>query len=322
MTTAVHQIPWRANLALGSAVLGSYGALLYFAVPVLTAGRFAQFGLTSTAFVLLTPTAWGLVHEAIHGRLSRRPWLNRAAARVLCVLLGFSFETVQFGHLMHHRYNGHEHDRPDRRRPGEPSWAGGLRHWSHLLGGHYLVTALASWVAFMPHPWRERALRHAFRGDAPDMAAIRQGALKWCADRKRIERMRVDCAASAALMGAALLHYGPYWPLLLLTFYARALLYSTLDNLPHYGMHGREPDAALNLTLPGWAAVLVLNHNLHRLHHQRPNLPWRALSAYRDTVRADDSYVRAALRQFSGPARTLPVTGRPVALDRTVASAR
>jgi hypothetical protein len=51
------------------------------------------------------------------------------------------------------------------------------------------------------------------------------------------------------------------WPLLLLGLYGRALMYSTLDNLPHYGMHGRGPEAAGNLTLPTWAAVLLLNHN-------------------------------------------------------------
>ncbi len=301
MTTAAKQIPWRANLALGSAILGSYGGLLYFAVPVLKTGRFGTFALLSTGFLILTPTLWGLVHEGIHGRLLRRPALNRAAARILCVLLGFSFETVQFGHLMHHRYNGHEHDRPDRRKPGEPLWASWLRHWGHLLGGHYLLTALAGWVLFTPRQWRERALRQAFSGNEPDMAAMRQAALKWCADRPRIARIRSDCALSATVIIGAVAHYGPFWPLLLAALYVRALIYSTLDNLPHYGMHGRGPEAALNLTLPPWAAVIVLNHHLHRLHHERPNLPWKSLSTDSGDARPDGSYIIAALRQFAGP---------------------
>jgi fatty acid desaturase len=296
-------IPWRLNLALALAVLGTYTAF-YGAVALLPQHRFGMFAGALCGFVILTPTLWGLVHEGIHGRLMPHPAANLAVARLLSILLGFSFDAVQFGHLMHHRYNGHEHDRPNRMKPGEPAWASWSRHCIHLFGGHYLFTVLVSVVAFVPAHWREQALQRALGGEQTDIAAMRRAALKWSSDPQRIARIRVDFAAATLLLVLVCVHYAAFWPALLLGLYGRAFLYSTLDNLPHYGMGGRGNESAMNLTLHPWLSLMVLNHNLHRLHHERPNLPWRALSAHVAQARTDGNYFVAALRQFSGPTRT------------------
>jgi len=122
-----------ANALLGAGIIAIH--LSIFCGPALLGARlFALLSVIVPLFVLLTPAHWGLVHEGIHGRLLSRPLRNRLASRTLAVLLGFSFDVVQLGHLMHHRYNGHEFDRPDRIKPGEPLWKSWLRHYSHLLG--------------------------------------------------------------------------------------------------------------------------------------------------------------------------------------------
>jgi fatty acid desaturase len=119
-----------------------------FCGPLFLGARlFALFSLIVLLFALATPTDWGLVHEGIHGRLWGRPFRNCLASRIMAVLLGFSFDLVQFGHLMHHRYNGHEFDRPDRIKTFEPLWKSLLGHYSHLLGGHYIMTAAAGILA-------------------------------------------------------------------------------------------------------------------------------------------------------------------------------
>lgn len=297
------QIPWRLNLVLALGVAGVY-ASFYNAVALLPEGHTGLFAAIVCGFVILTPTLWGLVHEGIHGRLMPQPGANRLLARVLAVLLGFSFDAVQFGHLMHHRYNGHEHDRPNRMKPGEPAWMSWSRHCVHLFGGHYLFTGLVSLVAFAPARLRELAVKRALRGEQSDIAAMRRGALKWSADSERILRIRIDFTAGALLTLFACVHYAAFWPALLLGLYGRAFLFSTLDNLPHYGMGGRGNESAMNLTLHPWASIVVLNHNLHRLHHERPHLPWRALPAYSTQAPTNGNYFVAAIRQFSGPTRT------------------
>lgn len=171
------QIPWRFNLVLALGVLGIYIAF-FFGAALVAEHRFVLFTSVSVLFVIVTPTLWGLVHEGIHGRLVTPPVANRLASRALCVLLGFSFDAVQFGHLMHHRYNGHEHDRPNRMKPGEPSWMSWSRHCVHLFGGHYAFAALVGAVAFAPPRLRELAVRNALCSEESDIVAMQRAALK------------------------------------------------------------------------------------------------------------------------------------------------
>lgn len=296
------RIPWRLNLAVGAIVVAIYLSS-YFGVSLLAARHFWAFTLVLLMFLVATPTIWGLIHEGIHGHLLRQPLANRTVSRVLCVLLGFSFDVVQFGHLIHHRYNGHKYDRPDRVIPEEPAWKNWLRHWAHLLGGHYLFTVIVSAVVFAPSRVRQRALQHSMAGSKADIVAIRHAALKWFSDPNRIARIRVDCVAGMLLILLSVADYGAFWPAVVLAFCGRALVYSTLDNLPHYGVRGRGDQAAKNLSLPGWASLIVLHHNLHRVHHERPYLPWRAVPEHFGAAATDGNYLCAAIRQFAGPTR-------------------
>ena len=302
-TTARRQIPERLNVVIATIILFVYLSL-FLGAFLLVGRHFWLFGIVVIGFLVSTPTIWALVHEGIHGRLIRHPPANRAASRMLCILLGFSFDAVQFGHLMHHRYNGHKYDRPDRAVDTEPAWKSWARHWAHLLGGHYLITSLVSVVAFAPARVRQLALQTAMSSQDAEMVAMRHAAIKWFCNRERILRIRLDCVASillALLFGS---HYAAVWPPLVLVLWGRAFIYSVLDNLPHYGAQGRGEIAAKNLSLPRWASFLVLHHNLHRVHHERPDLPWRDVPAHFGETRTDGSYLLAAIRQFSGPSRT------------------
>jgi fatty acid desaturase len=282
-------VPVRLNLCLLGIVVAIYAAFLLAPFPVLMA-----------AFLLSTPTIWGLAHEGIHGRLLRHRAGNLAVSRLVCILLGFSFEIVQFGHLMHHRHNGYEHDRPDRIDPSHPLWISWLKHYGHLLGGHWLFTCLVSVVTFLPTGLRTSLIERGFAGSDSDVAAIRRAALKWFGNRDRVRRIRVDCLLSLGLTVLWIAQYRSIWPMLFVALYGRALIYSTLDNLPHYGTRERGDAAAKNLSLAGWASLLVLNHNLHRVHHERPDIPWCAIPAV-FSGNTDGGYINAALIQFRGP---------------------
>jgi fatty acid desaturase len=81
------------------------------------------------------------------------------------------------------------------------------------------------------------------------------------------------------------------------------VLISVFDNVYHFATPIDRPDYARNLSLPGPMRLLILNMNLHRVHHQRPALPWWALPAQfrasRD--RYDAPMLRTAAAQFTGP---------------------
>jgi fatty acid desaturase len=86
----------------------------------------------------------------------------------------------------------------------------------------------------------------------------------------------------------------------------RGLWLSLADNLPHYDVMLDEKDRARNFRAPAIWRPVLMNHHLHRLHHQHPTLPWTALPALaRDDAAipasaTDAGYFRAALRQLRG----------------------
>ena len=218
---------------------------------------------------------------------------------MLAVPLGYSFDLVRFGHLMHHVETGHALDRPDR--AADPIWRSVVRHYLHLLGGHYAMTVLIAWAAFVPWqmlwPRLQRRLHHA--------PSVRDAAARWFGHASRRAAIRTDVAAAFACAALSAYLYAGSWPWLLLALYGRALLLSVMDNMPHYGTDGSDLLQVPAFRVPRWLPGLVMNHHLHRIHHLRPTLPWRALSAaFAQTGRGyDDTYCRGILRQFRGPSR-------------------
>ena len=74
-------------------------------------------------------------------------------------------------------------------------------------------------------------------------------------------------------------------------------------DLYHFGTPIDRPDYARNLHLPAPLRLLILNMNMHRVHHQRPSLPWWALPVQFEANgdRYDAPLIASALVQFSGP---------------------
>jgi len=289
-----------ANALLAAVIIAIH--ISSFSGPLFLGARlFAFSSVIVVLFAMATPAHWGLVHEGIHGRLLVRPLRNRLESRILAVLLGFSFDLVQFGHLMHHRHNGHEFDRPDRIRPGGLLWKSLLRHYSHLLGGRYIMTAAAGILEFAPASALDRMLKDAYCGRAPELAAIQRAAVKWFSSRGRILRIRVDFAISLAILAIGFMQFGRWWPVLFLALGVRALIYSVLDNLPHYGRDGKGEAPSANLKLAPWASVVVRSHNHHGIRHDRPDLDWRRVAKESAHVKTDGGYLAAALLQFKSP---------------------
>jgi fatty acid desaturase len=58
-----------------------------------------------------------------------------------------------------------------------------------------------------------------------------------------------------------------------------------------------------NLFMPKVFAMLVLNFNLHRIHHRHPNVPWIELPDYfaRQFETYDQNFLIALLHQLCGP---------------------
>lgn len=302
---AVRRVPidLRANLTLIGLVAVAVPMQL-FAWPFLLRQWGASALWMAIPLVVLTPTHWGLVHESIHGKLLPQRRLNEWLGRALAIAFFMPFDAARFGHLMHHRYTRERFDRPDVHDGESHHMLARIRHYTHLLGGLYLAQIALPLVAFLPAAWVRRLVADRLRGEEPVDRDIQHLFVGFAGNRERRSRMRRDWILSVALHACAFYLYGAWWPALAATMFLRGLWLSLADNLPHYDVTLDEQQRARNFSAPAIWRPVLMNHHLHRLHHQHPTLPWTALPAVAragpKAPDADAGYFRAALRQFRG----------------------
>lgn len=296
---AYHQI----NLTLLIAMTAlTVGAMLVLPVWLLPLGP--SWGWALVPVALLTNFFWALHHEAIHGGFHEDRQRNLRAGRIMAVLLGSSFHLLRFGHLMHHQYNRNPLDRPDTYDPSvTPRLKARIELLATLVCGLYLAELAAPLTCCLPRAAIPRVIDRIYRGDHPALAAIRAAAHRQFLDPRRLRLIRTDTALAWTLIACSAVAFGAHWPMLAAFLFARGAMISAFDNVYHFGTPIDRPDFARNLSLPAPLRLLILNMNMHRVHHERPALPWWALPAqFRASgERYDAPLLRTALAQFAGP---------------------
>lgn len=296
-------IDLRVNLTLVALVAA--GVLMQFiAWPFLLRQWGTQALWIALPLVVLTPMHWGLIHESIHGKLVPQRGLNEWLGRSLSIAFFMPFDAVRFGHLMHHRYTRERFDRPDVHEGETHPVFARISHYAHLLGGLYLAELVLPLLTFLPVAWVRRLVARKLHGDAPTDQDIQRLFVGFAGNADRRARMRRDWLLSVALHAGAFYLYGTWWPALAGAMFLRGFWLSMADNLPHYDVALDEQQRARNFRAPAIWRPVLMNHHLHRLHHQHPTLPWTALPelarASAGASDADAGYFRAAFRQLRG----------------------
>lgn len=296
--------PYRINAQLSAAAL-AFGVIQLFAVPlVLLPGA----DVLAIAVVLLlsftTPFHRALLHEAIHGRLVGRKGWNDRLGRALAIWSGIAFDAIRFGHLAHHRFPRHALDRADVIEPGKNPIAARFNYFLGLFGGLYLREILGTVFMLLPRRAITGMLDYSFAAEEPTNAVLRDAFQRNLG--RRIARIRIDAVLIILIHAAAFYLYGEWWPLLLTAITLRGLIVSLQDNVPHYGTPAVIGAPAHNSSAPRWVGLLMLNLNLHGVHHDRPELPWNVLpGAFEGAGRGyAGSYVALLLKQLRGPRRS------------------
>jgi fatty acid desaturase len=298
-------IDYRANLALIGLVATAL-VMQFIAWPFLLRHWGESALWVALPLVVLAPTHWGLIHESIHGQLFPQRRLNDWVGRALSIAFVLPFDAVRFGHLMHHRFTRESFDRPDVHDGVTHHMLARIGYYTRLLGGLYLGELAVPLVTFLPVTWVCRLVAHQLRSENPIDRDVQRLFVGFARNAERRMRMRRDWMLSIALHACAFYLYGAWWPVLAVTMFLRGLWLSLADNLPHYDVTLDEQERARNFRAPAIWQPVLMNHHLHRLHHQHPTLPWTALPALARVDAAasapdtDAGYFRAVLRQFRG----------------------
>jgi len=254
---------------------------------------------TLLPLAFLTNPYWSLIHEAIHEMFHPNRSVNMFFGRLLAILFGAPFRILRLSHLVHHKLNrlpveGTEYY--DRSTSSKARAAPG--YYFQILLGLYLVEVLSPVYFLLP---RRRLLWCYQRFMRPD--GVSGILMKNWLGAEALREIRFDGLLTLAWLALSFFCYGERWPLLLGALLARAVLISFLDNVYHYGTPVSDLFFARNLRLPGAAAKLLLNFNLHGVHHVNPAIPWIDLPRAFDAQggKYQDDYFVAALRQLRGP---------------------
>ena len=254
---------------------------------------------TLLALALLTNPFWSLIHEAIHDLFHAHRLVNGFAGRLLAVLFGSPFRILRLSHLLHHKLNrlpveGTEYY--DRSTGTKAAAAPG--YFFQIFCGLYLVEVVSPIYFFLPRAWLQGFKNRYLRPQSVS-AMLMQNWL----GAESLREIRLDGVLTVAWLSLSFWLYGENWPLILAALLARGFLISFLDNVYHYETPVSDVFYAKNLRLPPALAKLLLNFNLHGIHHINPAISWINLPEAFDIQggKFQGGYFAAAWRQLHGP---------------------
>jgi fatty acid desaturase len=268
-------------------------------IPLVLLPRSPAWGGLLLLPVLLTNSWWAFMHEAIHNHLFGSRMLSRTLGRINAVMFGAPFDLLRIGHILHHATSRTPRERSEIYVPGlhDPT-VFSISYYFRLLGGLYFFEVLGGLVLLLPRSLIREFIRHA----ANPYNVVEELAHLLLA-RKTHTAARIEAIAIVALFTLAFSWYGPYWWMLLLALAGRGALISLMDNVFHYATSLGDQRSGHNLALPAWAGRLILNFNLHGIHHKSPAAPWHKLPELHRNRGGmfDKDFASAMLAQFEGP---------------------
>ena len=321
VVTTIHRsggIPAAVNLGLACIYI-ALNLFQFVVLPLWFLPVNSSWGWTLLPLAFLTNPFWSLIHEAIHDLFYPNRAINAFFGRLLAILFGAPFRILRLSHLLHHKLNrlsleGTEYY--DKTKCSKVAAA--PAYYFQILQGLYLVEVLSPLYFLLPRSWLRRFKERYVSADSLSSILMQN----WLGDES-LREIRFDGALTISWLTLSFVCYGEYWPLLLAALLARGFLISFLDNVYHYETTVGDIFYAKNLHLARPLSKLLLNFNLHGIHHVNPAIPWvhlpKAFEAGASQFQGD--YFAAAARQLCGPialqdlphvAASVPLRPRPV----------
>ena len=289
-----------AGINLGLAVFYVAVNLYQFVfLPLLLLPRSLAWAWTLLPLALLTNPYWSLIHETIHDLFHPSRSVNAFFGRFLSILFGAPFRILRMSHLVHHKLNRRPVEGTEYydRATGTKSRAA-PSYFFQIIFGLYLFELLSPLYFLLPRRLLVR-MQERFMRPGSVSGVLMQNWLGTDALRE----IRFDGLLTLSWLTLSFLCYGAYWPLLAAVLLARAFLISFLDNVYHYATPVDDVFYARNLRLPESLTKLLLNFNLHGVHHINPAIPWIDLPEAFDLEggKYHGEYFAAAVSQLRGP---------------------
>ena len=306
--TVLRYLPQTQNRILSACALGFQLSALYLTPTLWHFSIWAFLGYL-LVYGYGTVMTWLLIHEAIHYKLLVNRKNNDRVGRAHAITFGCPFHILKIGHMTHHRYNRGDLDTTELI-PTDTKryflWC--VAYYARILGMLYVSEVISPLVFFF---WKraKRIITAVSKNQA--LSAVLN-----LFTHRMVQVIQLDaflCVGFIALQ--VYLNRFDLRPFLIL-FLWRGLIVSMYDNAYHYGTDPHDVQAANNLSVPEFIRPVILNHNLHRLHHRYPTASWASLREFeqRDAETFDAPLFSTFFSQLRGPVRR-PEKGVPPATE-------
>jgi len=182
-----------------------------------------------------------VMHDAAHRIAHRTKWLNNLLGRVCAFHEGITFPLFRLSHMQHHRYTNDPQRDPDYVIGRKPRWLFPIWVIVRLLHDNTFMISQKLWR-------RRELIEHLFT---------------------------VALQVVTALLLASMLGWSTVIGLWLIPLIvAGALVEMTVAWLVHFPHESTDELEHTRLLKSRVLQVLMLNHNLHLVHHVWPGIPW------------------------------------------------
>ncbi len=286
--------PAALNVVLSVSCVAVYAAALWGATHL--EGWPAKIACIAV-FAAVGNTLFALLHEAVHGILSKRYWVNESFGQLvaMCFPTGLRFQRTC--HLGHHLRNRTDHEIFDMYYPGDNRFLKNLQFYS-ILTGPYWLSVSVGWMLYLVFPWFFRIFTlPMFQKEKSTDAAMMLPFL----DHPAKYRIRAELLLTVAFQaGLWLVLDLAFWPTFA-CFWTFGVVWGSLQYADHAWTPRDVRAGAWNLKVNPVTRWIFLNYHFHQVHHIHPRMPWLYLPEHVDPRFPQPSFLRIYLEMWKGP---------------------
>ncbi len=226
--------------------------------------------LAALLFAQINHTVFSLLHEAVHGVLSKNHFRNELFGTICAAMFPTSLKLQRVAHLGHHKRNRTDQDLYDYYLPGQSKRRRNFHLYAGNLFGFYWFVIPESNFIYLIAPWLYTS-KWFIEGPARKLGF--EPYIKEIAQQSKL-RIWFEClwAFSYQVLVFVLLDLNLFgW---LLCHYFFAVHWSALQYVDHAWSARDVINGAWNLKVSKPAQWVALNYHCHLAHHQHPEVPW------------------------------------------------
>jgi fatty acid desaturase len=285
--------PTALNIVVTLVAVTIYCCALYWASH---AQSWLVYLLAVVAFAQVGNTLFSMLHESVHGILSKNYVINEVFGQIssMCFPTGLRFQRTC--HLGHHLRNRTDHEIFDMYYPTDNKVMKYLQFYSILSGLYWLSIPFAC-LLYLLFPWSYKIFESKLIGKTQTDSAMMIPFLNHPAKYRIRFEILLTIAFQVAIYHFLDLHFLPTF----VCFWTFGMYWGSLQYADHAWSPRDIREGAWNLKVNPITRWIFLNYHYHQVHHIYPRLPWLHLPKYVDPKQPTPSYLHIYLEMLKGP---------------------